>query len=141
MLTKISFICFILITLNANNKEKNYSEIFHYMEENGIVLANDITMEKLFVMIESGEIYDRNGNINNKILKMKLDKLINIKNESFSKIRKEISKNPNNKINKEVKKYLDESNDIVEEKKQELKNDENLWQSNIINYVLDLMKF
>ena len=111
------------------------------MQENGIVLANDITMEKLFVMIESGEIYDRNGNINNKILKIKLDKLINIKNETFSKIRKEISKNPNNKINKEVKKYLDESNDIVEEKKQELKNDENSWQSNIINYVLDLMKF
>ena len=131
----------LTIFLYSNAKEIDYDEIFYYMQSNGIVIEEDIPMERLFDMIDSGKIYDNNGNINNKLLKIKIDKLVKNKKEAFSKIRNEISKNPEHKINKEVTKYLDDNNDRITKKQEELNEKESSWQNNIINYVLDLMKF
>ena len=141
MLNKLFFIFLLSINIYAKDIEKNYDEIFYYMQYNGIVIEEDVPLIKLFDMIESGKIYDSNGNINNKVLKIKIDKLVKNKNKIFSQIRKEINKNPNHAINKEVTRYLDDNNAMIEEKQNELKEKNDSWQTNIINYVLDLMKF
>jgi len=141
MLNKLFFIFLLSINIYAKDIEKNYDDIFYYMQYNGIVIEEDVPLIKLFDMIESGKIYDSNGNINNKVLKIKIDKLVKNKNKIFSQIRKEINKNPNHAINKEVTRYLDDNNAMIEEKQNELKEKNDSWQTNIINYVLDLMKF
>jgi len=139
---KLILTIILSFTIFANAKERNYEEIFDYMQSNGISINEDIPMEKLFDMIESGKIYDNNGNINNELLKIKLEKLIKEKDKAFSKIYEEIDKNPNGKINQEVKEYLDSNNIAIDEEQKRLnKENNNSWQTNIINYVLDLMKF
>ena len=130
----------IVLNINAKDIEKNYDELFYYLQNNNIILEEDVPMDKLFDMIESGRIFDEYGNINNEIINARISKLIAIKQKSFESIKLEISKNPNHLINKEVKNYLN-NNQEIENKKKELEDKSDSWQTNIINYVLDLMKF
>ena len=48
MLNKLFFIFLLSINIYAKDIEKNYDEIFYYMQYNGIVIEEDVPLIKLF---------------------------------------------------------------------------------------------
>jgi len=136
----IQIIIFILVcNLSANDKQ--YDELFYYLESKGIIVGEDVSNDDLFDMVSSGNIYLQNGEINKNKLEEKLKMLSDYKTSQYKKIHEKLEKNPNNKINKEISNYFKDNNDAIQKTQDDLsKKDNNGWFSSIINYILEFLK-
>ena len=132
---------FILSTLiNASENEK-FNKLFEYLEKQNITIGQDISTKKLYEIIENNEVYLENGQLNKTFLNKQLSSMLSTKNEQFHNIKKELAKNPNSKVNKEIKYFIDDGNDRVEKSRNNInQNDTEGYFSSMINYVLGFMK-
>ena len=136
---KILIVILLFILSIKASEEIEYEKIFFYLEQNNIIVGKDISSEELYEIInKTKEIEDNNKSS----LFIKIHSLINYKESQFEKIREDIDKNPNSKINQTVKSYLTENNKVVEEAREDIKKKDNdSWFSKSINYILELMKY
>ena len=138
MIKKLMILICIVFSLEANDELK-YDKLFFYLEQNNIVLGKDISTEELYEIINEN---NKNNKSNKDSLINKINKLINYKKSQYTEIKSDLAKNPNSKINKTIKTYLDENNEFVEKAQEDIKEkDEDGWFSKSVNYVLELMKF
>ena len=138
MFHKVLLIITFSFWLNAT-EELDYDKLFYYLESRNIVIGQDITVEELFVIINDSE---NKKEIDKNSLMAKINVLLNYKKTQYEKIKKDIDANPNSKINKTVKSYLNENNEFVENAQKDLKEkNEDGWFSKSINYILELMKY
>ena len=133
--------CLILVfclfaNLNAN-EDQRYEQLFQKLESEGIVVGRDISSEELFDFVNAPE--NQNSSMDDVFAKFK--GLMEVRKEQQNDLDKQLAKNPNSLVNKEIKLYLDENKQAVEDTQKKIagKNEDSMF-SKVINSVLDMMK-
>jgi hypothetical protein len=134
LIKQIFIICICSLSILNADTNNDYDKIFLALEKQGIILGKDISSQQLFELMQ-------NDNFNELKLEKKIKRLLSFKEEQYKIIHKKINQNPNNKINKEIKIYFDDNNEIIKETQNDIaKADNNGLFSKTINYILELMK-
>lgn len=127
---------------NVNITDRQYAKLFTYLEANGVRLENDIKVKELYEMKEKGELFLNSGELNLNKLNKRLNIVLQYREEEKRRLHEELGRN-NSRINKEVKRYIDENNRAVEEAQEKLKqnsNDSDNWFVKTINSILEMLK-
>ncbi len=128
--------------LNDFSNKKDYSKLFYYMKQEGVALEKDISLEQLFKLSETGDLFYENGKINLKVLNKKIGSLVKYKEEQ-SRILDQRLQNTNSEINKTVKEYIDSNNEAITQAQENIKKnskDEDNWFVKVINSILEMLK-
>lgn len=127
---------------NTNGKIEDHSKLFYYLEENGVRLEQDVSIEELYNMKEAGLLYLKNGELNLKALNKKLNIVLKYREEEARRLEEQLNKN-DGKINRAVKQYIKDNNDAINEAQEKIKEqstDEDGWFVKIVNSILDMLK-
>lgn len=133
---------FLVLSNLFSMSEEKYDQLFVDLSNEGIIVGQDITTKELYNLIENGEVYLKNGQIDKDKLDQKIKEFINYKEEKFAKITKKIEANSQSKTRQEIKTYLNDNNERVEKAQEDFsKGDNDGIFSKVINYFLELMKY
>jgi hypothetical protein len=136
------YILLFVVTSSYSLSDEQYDELFVSLSNEGIVVGKDISTEDLYTLIENGDIYLKNGQIDQGKLNKRVKELLAFKEKQYDEINQKIDKNPNSKIHKEIKEYFDDNNKRIEDAQNDFsKSDDDGWFSKTVNYILELMKY
>jgi gas vesicle protein len=113
------------------------------LDENAIVIEQDIKLDDLYNMKNSGKLFLENGQLNLQELNKKLNIVLTYKKEQSEKLNKELNEN-NSKINREVKRYIEENNSAINEAQDRIKensSDSDNWFVKTLNSILEMLKY
>lgn len=140
MIKIFSILVFLLVAFYGNETEK-YNQVLDYISTKGLIIGKDLSVNEVKQLVASNYIYQNNGQLNLNALNVQLSKLLETRQEQLAKIHKLIGTNKNHQINKEIAMYITDNNDRIEQTKENFKTKNNdSWFSQVVNYVLDLLK-
>jgi hypothetical protein len=139
---KIFLLYFFIISFLNAITEDQYDELFVNLSNQGIIIGQDISTEDLYSLVENGEIYLKNGELNKVEFNKKVKELISFKEKQYNDIHEKLEKNPQSKTHKEIKEYFNDNNKRIEDAQKDFsKSDDDGWFSKTVNYILELMKY
>lgn len=140
---KYHFYIMMLFGLSLfGNQENQYDKLFMNLANQGIVIGQDIEMNELYNLIQSNDIYLKDGKLNNAEFNKKVKELLNYKKKQYEQINEKLDSNQQSKTNKEIKRYFDDNNERIEKAQKDLSSSDNdSWFSKFVNYILEIMKY
>lgn len=124
-----------------NEETIDHSKLFYYLERNGVVLEQDVSIDELYNMKEAGLLYLKDGSLNLKELNKKLNIVLKYKEEQFKRLNKQLSHNT--EANKVVQQYINDNNSAIQEAQDKIKeqsSEEDSWFVKTINSILEMLK-
>jgi hypothetical protein len=122
--------------------DEQYDELFVNLSNQGIVIGEDISSDELYNLIENGEVYLKNGQLDKLKLHKEIKQFVSYKEKQYEQINEKIDKNPQSKTHKEIKEYFNDNNERIEKAQKEFSSsDEDGVFSKFVNYILELMKY